>query len=251
MHPPLGDRTIIVTGAGGNLGRAMSMGIAKAGGRVVLADRIHLPDMVQSIEAIGGRALSLIVDVADPASTQAMAASALASFGRIDGLVNNAGFFKDCHFGSFLEIPVDEWDRCYAVNVRGVWLCSKAVVPQMRSQGYGKIVNISSNTPYKGVPNFLHYVSSKAAVLGLSRAMAREIGEMGICVNSLCPDLTPDASILSTQGQLADERTVAQRCIKRTQVPEDLVGAAVFLLGPGSDFVTGQSLLVNGGAHFN
>lgn len=251
MPDTLNDRTIIVTGAGGNIGRALALGIAKEGADLILADLMPQPELERAIGACGRRAVSVVVDVADPISTEEMAAQTLAQFGRIDGIVNNAGFFKDCTFGSFLDIPVAEWDLCFAINVRGVWLCNKAVVPQMRRQGYGKIVNISSNTPYKGVPNFLHYVSSKAAILGLSRALAREVGDHGICVNSLCPDLIPDAEILARQGTAADERTVAQRCIRRTQLPQDMIGAAVFLLGPGSDFVTGQSLLVNGGAHFN
>lgn len=120
----------------------------------------------------------------------------------------------------------------------------------MQRQGGGKIVNISSNTPYKGVPNFLHYVSSKAAIIGLSRSLAREVGEHNIQVNTLCPDLIPDADITAKQGTAADERTIAGRCLKRTQTPQDMVGAALFLLGDGADFVTGQSLLVNGGAYF-
>lgn len=251
MATPLNGRIVIVTGAGGNIGKALCLGLAREGAHLVLADRAPLPDLVRDIEALGRQALSVVVDVADAASTQAMAQAAFERFGRIDGLINNAGFFKGCSFGSFLDIPADEWDLCYAVNVRGVWLCCKAVTPFMRDQGYGKIVNISSNTPYKGVPNFLHYVSSKAAVLGLSRALAREVGGHGICVNSLCPDLIPDPEIVAKQGNAADEKTVAQRCIQRTQVPEDMVGAAAFLVGPGSDFVTGQSLLVNGGAHFH
>src|SRR5690606_32249818 len=171
-------------------------------------------------------------------------------FGRIDGLINNAGFFKGCTFGSFMDIPVEEWDRCFAINVRGLWQCCKAVVPQMKAQGGGKIVNISSNTPYKGVPNFLHYVSSKAAIVGLSRSMAREVGSFNIKVNTLCPDLIPDADIVAKQGTEANARTVAARCLKRTQTPQDMVGAALFLLGEASHFMTGQSRLVNGGAHF-
>lgn len=250
MSSFLTDRTIIVTGVGGNIGRAFCLGLAREGANLVLADRVELPELARDIEALGRRAISVVVDVANPESTEAMARTAFEHFGRIDGLINNAGFFKGCTFGSFMDIPVEEWDLCYAVNVRGVWLCCKAVTPYMRKQGYGKIINISSNTAYKGVPNFLHYVSSKAAVLGLSRAMAREVGDDGICVNSLCPDLIPDAEISAKQGNVANEKTIAQRCLKRTQVPDDMVGAAVFLVGPGSDFVTGQSLLVNGGAYF-
>lgn len=251
MPDLLNHRTLIVTGAGGHIGRAMCLGLAREGAQLVLADRTPLPELARDIEALGCSAICVAVDVTDADSTQAMAQAAFERFGRIDGLINNAGFFKGCSFGSFMDIPEQEWEQCYAVNVRGVWLCCKAVMPYMREQGYGKIANISSNTPYKGVPHFLHYVSSKAAVLGLSRALAREVGDHGICVNSLCPDLIPDPDIIARQGTAADEKTVAQRCLKRTQRPDDMVGAAVFLMGPGSDFITGQSLLVNGGAFFH
>src|SRR5699024_10548065 len=140
---------------------------------------------------------------------------------------------------------------CFQINVRGIWQCCKAVYPYMKEQGQGRIVNISSNTPYKGIPNFLHYISSKMAIVGLSRSLAREVGSDGITVNTLCPDLIPDADITRQQGSGPNERTVSERCIARTQVPEDMVGAAAFLLSDYSSFITGQSLLVNGGALFN
>ena len=165
--------------------------------------------------------------------------------------MNNAGFFKSASFGGFMDIPAEEWDLCYQVNVRGTWQCCRAVYPYMKAQGGGRILNIGSNTPYKGIPNFLHYVSSKMAIVGMSRALAREVGGDGIIVNTLSPDLIPDDDIVEKQGTAANDRTVGERCIKRTQLPEDMVGAAVFLLSDMAGFVTGQSLLVNGGAHFN
>lgn len=250
MANALKGKTIIVTGAGGNIGQAYCDAMIEHGASLVMADLTDLSDQAEKYRHTGGNAIAVQVDVADNASTQAMAQAAMDEFGRIDGLINNAGFFKGCTFGSFMDIPVEEWDRCFAINVRGLWQCCKAVVPQMKAQGGGKIVNISSNTPYKGVPNFLHYVSSKAAIVGLSRSMAREVGSFNIKVNTLCPDLIPDADIVAKQGTEADARTVAGRCLKRTQTPQDMVGAALFLLGEGSDFMTGQSLLVNGGAHF-
>lgn len=248
MAHSLNDKTIIITGAGGNIGRAYCDGLVAAGANIVMAD---LSDLSGQAARYGERAIALQVDVSNPESVAGIARQAHARFGRIDGIINNAGFFKGCTFGSFMEIPVEEWDRCFEINVRGVWLCCKAVFPYMKEQGSGKIVNVSSNTPYKGVPNFLHYVSSKAAIIGLSRSLAREVGEYNIQVNTLCPDLIPDADITARQGSAADERTVAGRCLKRTQKPEDMVGAALFLLSDASDFVTGQSLLVNGGAYFN
>ncbi|HZZ05352.1 SDR family NAD(P)-dependent oxidoreductase [Paraburkholderia sp.] len=250
MSDSLKNRTIIVTGAGGNIGRAYCDELNRIGANVVLADLTDLSGLAREYCAAGGSAIGVKVDVADPDSIEAMAATAFERFGAIHGIVNNAGFFKGCTFGSFMDIPVDEWDRCYQINVRGVWLCCRAVVPYMKQGGGGKIVNVSSNTPYKGVPNFLHYVSSKAAIIGLTRALAREVGEFNIQVNTLCPDLIPDPDIIARQGTAADEKTVAQRCLKRTQTPEDMVGSALYLLGSGSDFVTGQSLLVNGGAYF-
>ncbi|WP_322056365.1 SDR family NAD(P)-dependent oxidoreductase [Paraburkholderia sp. J63] len=250
MNDSLKDKTIIVTGAGGNIGRAYCDALIRSGANVVLADLADLSGVAAEYRSTGGSALAFRLDVADPESVEAMAKAAYERFGAIDGIVNNAGFFKGCTFGSFMDIPVDEWDRCYRINVRGVWLCCRAVVPYMKRSGGGKIVNISSNTPYKGVPNFLHYVSSKAAIIGLTRALAREVGEFNIQVNTLCPDLIPDPDIVAKQGTAADEKTIAQRCLKRTQTPDDMVGSLIYLLDGGSDFVTGQSLLVNGGAFF-
>ncbi|RIY39509.1 SDR family NAD(P)-dependent oxidoreductase [Neopusillimonas maritima] len=250
MAQVFSGKTIIVTGAGGNIGMAYCDALVAEGANLVMADLNDLSQQAKQYEEKGGRAIAVQVDVADNASTEAMAKAAVDTFGRIDGIINNAGFFKGCTFGSFMDIPAEEWDRCYAINVRGLWQCCKAVFPQMKAQGSGKIVNISSNTPYKGVPNFLHYVSSKAAIVGLSRSLAREMGQHNIQVNTLCPDLIPDEDITAKQGEEADIRTVAGRCLKRTQTPQDMVGAALFLLSEGSDFITGQSLLVNGGAHF-
>lgn len=250
MNASLKGRTVIVTGAGGQIGLAYCDALIAHGANLVMADLGDLEERAQQYRDQGGQAIAVQVDVSSNDDTQAMAQAALQAFGAIDGIINNAGFFRGCTFGSLMDIPAEEWDRCYAINVRGLWQCCKAVIPAMQRQGGGKIINVSSNTPYKGVPNFLHYVSSKAAVIGLSRAMAREVGEFNIQVNTLCPDLIPDAGITATQGDEADRRTVAGRCLKRTQTPQDMVGAALFLLGEGSDFVTGQSLLVNGGAHF-
>lgn len=246
----LENKTIIVTGAGGNIGQAYCRGFLEMGANVVAAD---LADIAAEATrwGHGDRLLTVTANVLSQQDCERMAKAAVEKFNRIDGLLNNAGFFKSASFGSFLDIPAEEWDLCYQVNVRGTWQCIKAVHPQMKRQGQGSIVNISSNTPYKGVPNFLHYVSSKAAIVGLSRALAREVGGDGIIVNTLCPDLIPDDDIVARQGTAADERTVAGRCLKRTQLPQDMVGTAAFLFSDLAGFVTGQSLLVNGGAHFN
>lgn len=244
----LEGRTIIVTGAGGNIGRAYCRGLLDQGANVLAAD---LADLSAADWGGGARLRTFRADILSQADCDAMAQAAVDAFGSLDGIVNNAGFFKSASFGSFMDIDPAEWDRCYEVNVRGTWQCCRAVYPHMKAQGRGSIVNIGSNTPYKGIPNFLHYVSSKMAIVGLTRALAREVGAAGITVNTLCPDLIPDDEILGKQGTAANDRTVGERCLKRTQTPEDMIGAAVFLLSGLSGFVTGQSLLVNGGAHFN
>jgi 3-oxoacyl-[acyl-carrier protein] reductase len=194
--------------------------------------------------------MAVRVDVTDEASTEAMARAVVERFGRIDILVNNAGHFRYAKRGPFTDIPIDEWDRAFDVNVRGTWLCIKAVYPAMLGAGSGKILNISSMTAWKGNPNFLHYVSSKAAIIGLTRALALEVGQHGINVNTLVPEYIPHDLEYAQDLPQIDAKVVAQRVFKRTQVPEDMVGAAVFLCSQRADFITGQSLLVNGGTQF-
>lgn len=245
----LDGRVSIVTGGARGIGRAYCLGLAAEGSSVVVADMLDGQPVVDEIEAAGGKAIAVHTDVSDRASTEALARAAFEQFGRIHALVNNAAYFKQVKRGPWHEIDVDEWDRAFAVNVRGVWLCCRAVYPYMKEQRYGKIINISSNTVWKGVPMFLHYVTSKAALTGLTRSLAREVGEDNIAVNTVAPDFIPDQDMLKTRGDHSDE-VVAQRCFKRMQTPEDMVGTIVFLAGPGSDFITGQSFLVNGGAYF-
>ena len=245
----LDGRVSIVTGGAQGLGRVYCLGLAAEGSAVVVADVQDGSALAAEISAAGGQALAVRADVSDPAATAALADRAVQRFGRIDALVNNAAYFKHATRGPFDAIGVAEWDRAFAVNVRGTWLCCRAVYPHMRRQGYGKIVNISSNTPYKGVPGFLHYTSSKSAIIGLTRALAREVGGDGIAVNTVAPDFIPDEEMARTRAAEAAV-VVGQRCFQRTQTPEDMVGLVVFLAGPGSDFITGQSFLVNGGALF-
>jgi NAD(P)-dependent dehydrogenase (short-subunit alcohol dehydrogenase family) len=245
----LDGRVSIVTGGARGIGRAYCLGLADQGSAVVVADMVDGQPVVDEVESQGGKALALHVDVSDEESTKAMARSAVERFGRIDVLVNNAAYFKQVKRGPFHELDVEEWDRAFHVNVRGAWLCCRAVHPYMKEQRYGKIINISSNTAWKGVPGFLHYVTSKSALTGLTRSLARELGDDNIAVNTVAPDFIPDENMLKARGSHSDE-VIAQRAFKRMQVPEDMVGTIVFLAGPGSDFVTGQSLLVNGGAYF-
>ncbi|HEY7280542.1 MAG TPA: SDR family oxidoreductase [Actinomycetota bacterium] len=245
----LAGRVSIVTGGAQGIGRAYCLGLAAEGSIVVVADLMDGSAVAREIEAMGGRALALEVDVSDPSATRDMASKVMSEFERIDVLVNNAAYFKQARRGPFTDIDPDEWDRAFHVNVRGTWLCCRAVHPHMKAGGYGKIINVSSNTPFKGVPGFLHYTSSKSAIIGLTRALAREVGDDGIAVNTVAPDFIPDEEML--RNRAADAAVVlAERCFQRTQTPGDMVGIVVFLAGPGSDFITGQSFLVNGGALF-
>jgi 3-oxoacyl-[acyl-carrier protein] reductase len=195
--------------------------------------------------------LSVVTDVADRGQTERLAEETLEQFGRIDALVNNAAYYTAIVKRSFEEIEDDEWSKVFDVNVRGAWLCARAVTPAMRRQGQGKIVNVSSMTVPTAPPGFAHYVASKAAIVGLTRALARELGADGICVNTLTPDyIAFDRDYDNRQPEMADV-LAAQRVLPRTQAPEDMIGALLFLLGPGSDFVTGQNIWVNGGRAFN
>jgi 3-oxoacyl-[acyl-carrier protein] reductase len=233
----------IVTGAAGGLGRVYCRGLAEAGWDVVAADLEPASDVAA--------ALSVQVDVTDRGSTEALAAATLERFGRIDALVNNAAYYTAIVKRPFEEITDDEWSRCFDVNVRGSWLCARAVAPGMRERGRGKIVNVSSMTVPTAPPGFAHYIASKAAIVGLTRALARELGADGICVNTLTPDyIAFDRDYDNRQPGMAPA-IAAQRVFAREQTPEDLVGTLLYLLGPGSDFVTGQDVWVNGGRLFH
>jgi 3-oxoacyl-[acyl-carrier protein] reductase len=193
-----------------------------------------------------------MVDVADAQSTQALAAQTLERFGRIDILVNNAAVYGGLKLTPFEQIPEAEWDRVMAVNVKGIWLCCKAVIPTMKRQGHGRIINISSDTIWMGVPLFLHYVASKGAVFALTRALARELAGTGVNVNTI----TPGYTLTQAAQGIADPETVTrlrawvvdQQIIKRPEEPADLAGTVVFLASEDSNFITGQTINVNGGA---
>ena len=208
------------------------------------------PGLAKAIIDIGGRALATYVDVAKLASCQEMAKKALARFGKIDGLVNNAAIFMSVpvsHSG-FQEINEEEWDRVMTVNVKGLWQCSRAVVPSMQEKRQGSIVNISSNMAFNGGQGMMHYVVSKAAVVGFSRVLARELGPDNIRVNTLAPGSTLSEEKPTDEAMKNYERTASTRILKRIEQPDDLVGTALYLLSDLSTFVTGQVILVNGGA---
>lgn len=245
----LDERVAVVTGAGRHLGRAYALELAAQGATVVVADILDASPVVEDIRAAGGTAMGIEIDVTDPASLDAMAKSTMNEFGRIDALVNNAGYFKQVNKGPFEDISIDEWERAFTINVRGTWLAARSVVPFMKQAQSGKIINVASTTCLNGIPGFLHYVSAKSAIFGMTRGLARELGEWNITVNTLVPDLVPDDEQLG-DNPANNERAIAGRCLKRTETPQDMVGAVSYLVGPGSDFMTGQSLLVNGGNVF-
>jgi NAD(P)-dependent dehydrogenase (short-subunit alcohol dehydrogenase family) len=238
-------RVVIVTGGGLGIGQSYCRGFAEAGAHVVVADVDEgaAKRVAQDVEG-----LAVQVDVSDEASAKAMAIAAHVRFGQIDILVNNAGLFTAIlPMKPWTEIPVEEWDRVMAVNVRGYMLCARAVFPYMKKQGWGRIINIGSNTSLSGVPGFLHYVASKGAVMGLTRALAREVGDTGITVNTITPGLVSTEGVKEHYSEGMLDTRVASRSIKRQQMPQDLVGAVMFLSSESAGFITGQILNVDGG----
>lgn len=248
----LKDKVAIVTGGGIGIGRAYCLALAREGAQVVAADIQdgEAKRVAEEINKSGGEAIAVPVDVTSPEKTRAMADAALKRYGRIDILVNNAALYSAIKKKPFMEIDEDEWDRVMAVNVKGLFLCMQAVYPAMKRQGKGKIINISSGTALGGTPFYLHYVTSKAGVIGFTRALARELGPDNICVNAITPGLTissPQQEGTLTPEQMADRRK--KRSFQRDQKPEDLVGTVVFLASDDSDFITGQTINVDGGAN--
>ena len=249
----LDGRTIIITGGGAGIGRAYATGFVQQGAHVVIADidAVSAENAARELEANGGTALALTVDVSDLHATEQMAKATLERFGRIDGLVNNAAIaIRIKHTNAPLEnLPVEEWDRVIAVNLRGPYLCCRAVLPQMKAQRYGKILNISSGTFFNGRPNISNYVASKGGVIGLTRSLARETGEYNITVNCIAPGLT--ASETDETPDKVWARRTPERSIKRVETPEDLVGAATYFMSEDSDFMTGQTVVIDGGIAIN
>ena len=251
----LQDRVIIVTGSAHGIGRAYCQGLASEGAKVVVADLDGSggDEVVRTLSKEGYDALAVRTDVAEPADAEQMARATLDRFGRIDGLINNAALFQRPAMSRvpFEQIPVEEWDRLMAVNLRGIFLCCRAVVPAMKRQQSGKIVNISSGTVFYGAPNAAHYVTSKAGVIGLTRSLARELGAHNINVNAIAPGLIISMDEVDPARDAQNQQRLAARAIKRTEVPQDVVGAALFLCSAESDFITGQTLVVDGGAQMH
>ena len=246
-HPALLDgRTVIVTGAATGIGQAFSLACSAHGARIVVADMGPADETMDLLAKAGAEALYVRADVSDAASTQAMAEAATKRFGRIDGLINNAAYFREVKLTDFEDIDPAQWDRIFAVNVKGVWNCCKAVMPAMRNQGSGAIVNIASVVAVAGQPGYLHYVATKGAVLSMTKGLAKEVGKHGVRVNCIAPgfvitDATKNRPIEWQQSFLK------ARAIGREQKPDDLVGTAVYMLSDLSGFVSGQTLVVDGG----
>lgn len=244
------ERVILITGAGQGIGRELARQFAAAGAVPIIADlNGDAARRVQSeIAELGGNALAVQVDVSDPASVASMVQQITGAFGRIDVVINNAAIFASLGKRPFEDIPLEEWEQVMRVNVTGPFICAQAVVPVMRKAGFGRIINLSSDSVPKGVRNYLHYVTSKSAMIGFTNALAREVGEDNITVNCIRPGavatevdrkVNPTADL--RQGQ------IAQQCLKRGMLPTDLVGIMLFLASPASAFITGQTIAVDGG----
>jgi NAD(P)-dependent dehydrogenase (short-subunit alcohol dehydrogenase family) len=248
--PSLAGRVAIVTGGGQGLGRAFAKAFAAAGATAVIADIDDNKAASVSAEIMkaGGKALAVETDVADEASVALMVEVVKDQLGRIDILVNNAAIFSTLKMRPFEKIPLDEWERVLRVNVTGAFLCARAVLPAMRRRKWGRIINISSGAVALGRPNYLHYITSKAALIGMSRAMARELGPAGITVNAILPGATFTEIKRKTVTPAQKKKIIAMQCIPRAETPPDLVGTVLFLSSDASAFITGQSINVDGGA---
>jgi NAD(P)-dependent dehydrogenase (short-subunit alcohol dehydrogenase family) len=245
----LDGKVAVVTGAAQGIGRAIAEGLADAGARIVIADLKGAEDATAAFtDGVG-----ITADVADEAAVKRLADETVEHCGRIDILVNNAGLYASLQMRAFEEIPLDEWRQVMDVNVASMFLTCRAIVPVMRANGGGKIVNISSGTPFRGVPFLLHYVTSKGAIVAFTRALAKEVGKDNVLVNCVAPGFTMSAGVQAHPEVVEKLRdvSVSARTIQRDQAPEDVVGAVVYLCGPGSDFVTGQTIVIDGGQTFH
>ena len=252
-HMKLKGKVAIITGGARGLGKAYALRLAEEGAQIVISDILDAIKVKQEIEERGGEALALYTDVSNEESTKEMARKTIERFGRIDILINNAAIFASLGKKPFYEISSEEWDQVLEINLKGTFLCCKAVYPHMKKQGKGKIINVSSSTFFAGVRYFIHYVVSKGGIIALTRALAREVGDDGICVNAIAPGLTISDAVrgnpMYPEGYL---KVVASgRCFKRDELPEDLTGSIVFLASDDSDFITGQTVVVDGGSVFH
>lgn len=246
------DRTVLITGGGQGIGRRYAHRFAELGANVVVADiqADNAAQVAKEIEESGGRALAVTVDIASEESVRALFAAATDAYGRVDALINNAAIFATLQVGPFEQIPLDTWRRVLDVNVTGTFLCARAAAAVMRENGYGRILNISSTAARVGAAGYLHYITSKEALIGMTRGLARELGPDGITVNALLPAAT--LTEVERQSFTADklDLAIAKQSIKRASEPDDLADVAIFLCSDAASFVTGQSVIADGGVNF-
>ncbi|MFT7570757.1 MAG: NAD(P)-dependent dehydrogenase (short-subunit alcohol dehydrogenase family) [Paracoccaceae bacterium] len=246
----LEDKVVVVTGGGRGLGQAYAIEAARLGAKVVAGDILDCGDTIQQIEANGGTAIGVELDVTKMGTVTAMAESAMEAFGAMDVLINNAALYGGLTGGRFDMLDEDEWDNTMNVNVKGIWNCCKAVVPHMKTAGRGSIINVASLAATYGLPYALHYTTSKAAVIGMTRGLARELGRNEIRVNAIAPTAVLTEGTAEFFGDKTDgamETIMQDQSLKRNPTPDDMIGTVMWLASDASGFVTGQTIAIDGG----
>lgn len=251
-YPTLKGRVAIVTGGGQALGRTYALHLAAQGAIPVIAEFNEAAGarVAKEIEDGGGKSLFVATDVGSAPAIAAMAEAVLARFGRIDILINNAALFSRITMKPFWELPVEEWERAMDVNIGGAFHCARAVVPAMQKAGWGRILNIASGTPLLGLPNYLHYITSKSAQFGMTRSMARELGPWNITVNTFIPGVTKTEVERPSVSEEKFKGYVAMQCLKRMSTPDDMAKVMTFLCSDEAAWITGQTILADGGLNF-
>lgn len=252
IYPSLRDRVVIITGGGQGLGRTYAHNFAAQGAIPVIAElnEENGARVVQEIEQQGGRALAVQTDVSDEASTLAMAEAALSAHGRIDCLINNAAVFSKITIAPFWELPVDEWQSAMDVNINGAFFCSRAVVPAMQEAHWGRIINVASTTVPTGRANYLHYITSKSAMIGMTRSMARELGDYNVTVHLFWPGAVETEIERPSVSGAQFQAIAQQQCIKRPATMDEYAGFMLFLCSDDAEYMTGQAMAANGGVAF-